>query len=432
MNEDNDTNRQPEDSPTTAADLLADLPPAPGRSARLKHKPVFLVALVLILAGLGVGGYFAWQAYGSSSGQSDDGDAVADVESPQSLTIVGTGDMIAHDAINLRAETEDGYDYLQMMKGMRPYFEAADVRFCNQAVLGGGSEFGISGYPVFNSPTEFARDMAAVGCNVINTGTNHTNDKEQEVIDASVAAWDDLNGVLAVAGANRSEEELQAVSYFELHSVKFAFVSYTTYSNVPNRSEYSLTTFQEDLVARQLSEAREQADIVMVSMRWGTEYADEINVEQTNQSQFLADQGADIVFGHGPHVLQPVEKLSGQDGRDTYVWYSLGNFLNSQLETETLTSIFAVLEVDIDTKSITEIGYLPVYMHYEWTEEQKVNDEFLARDNFAMFLLEEAQEPLSRSLLGTTVEEQQARIEEVLNRYQEVPLMTKDQYLGGD
>src|SRR5690606_34764022 len=138
------------------------------------------------------------------------------------IRLLATGDMIAHDSINANAQKADGsYDYAALMSDMKPYFAEGDINFCNQSTPAGGEAFGISGYPVFNAPIAFARGLEDVGCNLINIGTNHTNDKGQPLVDASVAAWDNRE-ILAVAGANRSPEEQAKPRVFEVKGMKFA------------------------------------------------------------------------------------------------------------------------------------------------------------------------------------------------------------------
>lgn len=346
------------------------------------------------------------------------------------VRVIATGDMIPHDAINQEAKQADGsYEYSQMYGDMKKYFDNSDIRFCNQAVLGGGTEFGISGYPKFNSPTEFARDMAELGCNVINTGSNHVNDFSQNVISASVSAWDGLPGVKAVAGANRSPEEMNKVRYFEIKGIKFAFVSYTTYTNEPSPNGYSVTMYSDSLAKQQLAEARQNADIVIASLRWGTEYSANVNASQKSLAPKLANYGADIILGHGPHVLEPVEKIKLDDGREAIVWYSLGNFLNAQLDPPSLFNGMATMDINPDTKKIETSEYLPVYMHYEWTAQEKAQGDLMARHNFRMYTFEDGQEALEKSQNNTTFEEQKARISQTLNKLTEIKLISKDEYL---
>lgn len=342
-------------------------------------------------------------------------------DDPNTVHMLATGDFIAHDAINQEAKTSDGYDYAKMMAPMKEVFDDYNVNFCNQATPAGGESFGVSGYPVFNAPFAWSRDMAGMGCNVINVGTNHTNDKGQRVISAMLDEWD-KHDTLAVAGANRSTEEQQKVRYFESKGVKFAFVSYSTYTNIANPNPYSLNMFRDDLVNAQLEEANEQADIVIVSMRWGTEYSEEVNNAQKQQAQILADKGADIILGHGTHTLQPVEKLTGASGNETIVWYGLGNFLNAQLETTGLTGCVAQIDIDVATKAVKSTSCLPFYQHYEWTAEEKAVEKLLARKNFLIMPLFDAADYMAKSQMKSTVEEQMERIRMLVNTYMEVPV----------
>ena len=351
--------------------------------------------------------------------------AEADQSVPQTVRLIATGDFIAHDAINAAAKNPGGsYDYAPMMARMKPIFAKADLKFCNQATPAGGVGLGISGFPVFNAPLEWTRDMANLGCNVVNIGSNHSNDKGQSVIDATRAGWDSRPGVLAVAGANRSSEEQKSIGYFSTKSLKFAFLSYVTYSNTKDMTSYGVNMFSRAVAADQLKEARSKADVVIVSMRWGTEYSPTINAEQTADGQFLADNGADIVFGHGPHVIEPVNVLAGQGGRSTWVWYSLGNFLNAQLQTESLFSGLPVIDIDTSSKQIKTVRYLPIYMHYLWTPAQAAAQDLLARHDFELYTLDDAAAPLAASQLKTTVEAQRTRIESTLNTYTKLPIMS--------
>lgn len=344
---------------------------------------------------------------------------------PSTIRMIAAGDFIAHDAINKSARRDNGtYDYLQFMSAMEPFFSKADIRFCNQAVPSGGPAYGISGYPVFNTPLEMIHDMKSLGCNVINTGTNHTFDKGLPVIKTMLDEWDKPPAVLAIAGANRTAAEQNAVRYFTVKNVTFAFLSYTTYTNSTITDEFAVNMYSDSFVRAQMAEARTKADVVLVSMRWGTEYSSAINSAQHLYAQKLADMGADIIIGHGPHVLQPVQQLTGKDGRPTLVWYSIGNFLHAQLPIESLTGCLAVINISPTLKKVTDVGCMPIYMHYEWTAEQKAKDQLMGRTNFALVPLDTAQNLIARSQNNTTVDAQNKRIKDVLNTFMNVPLIS--------
>ncbi len=397
------------------------------KSRRAKILIVF--GLILVISGAVI---LAWR-FGQQTSPSSDINAnqTAADNSPDepktSLRLILSGDVIAHDSVNQNAQAGNSYNYLSLMANMKPYFDKADVRFCNQATPAGGRQFGVSGYPVFNAPLELTRDMVRLGCNVINTGTNHTYDKGQSLIDAMVAEWE-RQDVLAHAGANRSAAERDSVKYFENNGLKFAFLSYSTYSNSPVANGYGVTMYNQQLAERQLKTARDEADIILVSMRWGTEYSPEINTRQTQISQFLADNGADIIVGHGPHVLQPVKRLKAASGGETIVWYSIGNFLNTQLEIEALTGVIGVMDIDIKTKKITELSALPIYNHYDWSPDDKRAERLLARQNVKMYALDQASEQLASSLHETSASAQVEQINNVLNKFTTVKIIESPEY----
>lgn len=385
-------------------------------------------ALVAACSGGGGGRGTPDGATGASSSASA---ATGTTSAPKtSVRVVATGDMIAHDAILQEGKKPDGsWDFSPMLAGMKPYFERADVRFCNEATPAAGPGFTIKGYPDFNAPFEWSAAMEGAGCNVINLGTNHTNDRGQAGID-SFRGWWDGRPVLAVAGANRSPEEQQQIAYFSAGGLSFALLSYVTYDNT-TPTAYGVNPYAKATAAAQIAEARQRADIVIVSMRWGTEDSPALNRAQQQQAQELADAGADIVLGHGPHVLQPVERLTGAGGRTTIVWYSLGNFLNAQLPVQALIGGFAVMDVDIATKQVTDVAFLPTYSSYQWTAQQAAAGDLLSRRGFTMLALDKAtDEQMAANQLSTTVAAEQERVRQVLNRDSEVRLLTSEQYLA--
>lgn len=400
----------------------ADMP-TNDKLASNKRRVLIILGIILLLLPVAAGAYilfFHTKAAPSNTAEQQQNEEQA-AENPTHIRMLATGDWIAHDAINQEAKKSEGYDYTSMLDPFTLDFKSADLNFCNLATLAGGEQFGITGYPVFNAPFEWMYAMKDLGCNIINTGTNHTNDKGQAPITSELNELDKQD-MLAAAGAGRNTEEMNKVRYFEKDGVKFAFVSYSTYSNLPNPNPYSLVRFEEPLVTNQLTEARANADVVIVSMRWGTEYSEEVNAAQKQQAKKLAGLGADIILGHGTHTLQPVDKLAGLDGRQTIVWYGLGNFLNAQLETTGLTGCVADLQIEIATKKVSSNMCLPFYQHYEWTAEEKAAEKLLSRKNFLIMPLYNAAEYMAKSQMDSTVEEQMARIQTLVNTYTEVPV----------
>lgn len=392
---------------------------------------IILLAIVLIAASTYLA-FFKPEPIGKNQ-SSKNGTSIIKDAHPNRIRLLATGDFIAHDSVNTAALQADGsYDYLPIMKDFLPIFKAADIRFCNDPILNGGAPYGISGYPKFNSPTEFVRDMGRLGCNLVNTASNHSFDKSQGAITASVNAWSNIPNMLAVAGENRSSAEHDAVHYFTVKGVKFAFLAYTTYSNndAPAQNDYGVNIFSQTFATNQINTAKSNgAQVIIASMRWGTEYSTSVNAEQKADAQFLADQGVNLILGHGSHELQPVQQLTGASGNKTTIWYSLGNFINTQEPAETLFNGLAVIDFDTKSQQISAMSYLPIYMHYQWTAAQAAADAISTRNNLHLYLLEKTtQQMIDAQQLHTTVAAQTARITTTLNTHLAIPIITSNEY----
>lgn len=389
---------------------------------RFRHKRLTLAILVVVL--------IIVSAVGFTIRDSSRNTPLVNTH-PDRIRLIAAGDFIAHDSLNSSAKKMNGgYDYLQFMSNFKPIFAGADIRFCNQATVSAGDSFGISGYPIFNAPTQFAKDMAGLGCNLINTASNHSFDKGQAAIDATLNVWKNMPNLLAVSGENSSPAEQNTIHYFDVKGIRFAFLAYTTYSNTILPNDYGVSFYSDNLAKAQIGKAKQSgAQIIIVSMRWGTEYSPDINAEQIKDSQFLADQGVDLVLGHGPHELQTVKTLQGTSGKNTLVWYSLGNFISTQEPPETLFNCLAVVDFDKTTKKVTSTSCLPIYMHYEWTPAEAAADNLSARKNLHMYFLQDTNQALiDGNQLHTTVAAQESRLQKLLDESMGVPLIDRAVY----
>ena len=354
--------------------------------------------------------------------------AVTQKPATKLIRLLAVGDSMAYSSLNQVAQSGGSYNYAPLMAAIQPLFTKADIRLCSQSVPAGGTAGGgVSGPPTFNAPPEFAKGLEATGCNVFDLANPNMNDKGQAAINASLSNFDNTSTVLATAGANRSTEEQSKIRYFTVSGLKFAYLSYTTSVNVANPTAYGVNIYSDTLADAQIKEAHKNATVVIVSLHWGTDQANDENSSQDTIASHLAADNADVIIGNGPHVIEPVKVLSGVGGHQTIVWFSLGNFLSSQVPTNTLFGGMAVMDFDATTGQLHDPKLLPLYMHYEWTAEQKQrqNDaDLLARKNFQLVPLDQATALLAKSQNNTTVQAQQDRIKAIVNKYFTIPLIT--------
>lgn len=405
------------------------------RKRTKKTKLIVLMLLLVLLAGGGAA-YTFLKSKNSDSGtqqqtQTPQAAAPAEAKPTGTIRFVAVGDSLAFESINNAAKQPDGsYNYAPMMSAFKPFFDKSDIRLCNQTTAGGGDANGlaISGYPTFNAPLAWSSGFADTGCNLINLASDHINDKGQPAIDATRTTWDSAKGMLAVAGANRSADEQSKISYFTVKGLKFAYLAYTTNTINKSVTPFGLNQYSDELAVQQITEARTHAKMVIVSMHWGVEDSVDISADQDRIAQHLATQNVDIVVGSGPRVMQPVKLLSGTDGHQTLAWFSLGNFLNSQLRINNLIGGMAVMDIDAATQKVKTTKLLPVYMHYEWTAAQKSASNINARHDFKLFPLDSAAEALGRSQNATTVEAQTTRVTGIVNTFTPVQVITSSEF----
>lgn len=119
-------------------------------------------------------------------------------------------------------------------------------------------------------------------------------------------------------------------------------------------------------VARAIDKNKKDGKFVVLSVHWGNEYQAGPSKRQLELAQAWSNAGADIIWGHHPHVLQRIELLtSNVDGHETLVMYSLGNLLADQfMLVDTQRS--ALIQVIIEKEQIQRVMIIPV--KFDWDQ----------------------------------------------------------------
>ncbi len=278
------------------------------------------------------------------------------------------------------------YDYNHMFTDAAKQLKKADYAVGNlETVLAGGPNY--SGFPTFNSPDALAEAAKNAGFDLLGTANNHTRDQGIDGINRTLDVLDSLG--LAHVGTYRSQEERDrnnGIYVANIGGISAAFLCYTyglngfqlkddqRYAvNIFNKDYYTtLSDFDYDTVDADMAAARALGtDVIAVMIHWGVEYQNTPNDYQRSIADHLFKEGADIILGGHPHVLQPYEtvKVTDNQGKEKtgFVIYSFGNFIsNQQDEPSTKTTIILDLELTKNQKTgktkISDIRYTPYYM----------------------------------------------------------------------
>ena len=183
----------------------------------------------------------------------------------------------------------------------------------------------------------------SIGCRVFSLANNHTYDKGAEGIAATRRFWASLPEDAVTCGLYEGEADYDNIVIRETNGIRIAYLSYTEFTNgipTPAGAEANLIyTRETDVIQRQIELARQQADFVVVGVHWGVEGSHKATDAQRALAQQMADWGAGVVIGTHPHVVQDAQWLTAADGRQVFVAYSLGNFLNAQSTADTMIGV---------------------------------------------------------------------------------------------
>ena len=327
---------------------------------------------------------------------------------PNVVNMVAVGDNLydwymLEDGYNREDKTFDfshNYDYIKR------YAQMADFAVVNQETpIGGdggytasGSELknigekqrwgSYHGYAQFNTPDEVGHELVKAGFNVITSATNHSSDFGWKALKNTIEFWKQYPDV-TVLGIHESEEDQQTIRVLKKYDISIACLNYTYGLNLDSalkEAPYSIDKLSKDRVTKDVEKAKQMADFVVVFVHWGDEYKMTANSYQKEYTKLFLKLGVDAVVGAHPHICEPMEWLTGEDGHRMVVYYSLGNFLSMFKKSECELEGMAYLEFfkDENGKSIREGTIIPLVNH--WNYDSKV---YGKRKNFRVYALQD-------------------------------------------
>lgn len=310
------------------------------------------------------------------------------------VSFTAVGDNLMHEKLLDEAKQGNGYDFMPYYQNIKPYIQKADLSFVNQETILGGNQLGASGYPNFNTPDIMANNLNEVGFDIVNGATNHTLDKGYSAVQHSIEEFKKYSQMEYI-GLYESQEDRDNVQVVAKNGLRIALLSYNQLSNnksYPN--SYFMNFFDENKIRKDVENAKEVSDFVVVSAHWGSEYDVEPNSFQKKYATIFADAGVDVVIGTHSHTLQPVEWIEGKGGHRTLMAYSLGNFVHGMMEEETqLGGMLSFDFVKKDNKlSIDNVVLTPLINHYEASNKKNVYD---SRNSFTVYRLKDYSEELA-------------------------------------
>ncbi len=248
---------------------------------------------------------------------------------PLSLSLVAVGDILMHQDVKAAAALDPG-GFAALWADLVPLFQGADLAFGNLETPVAPTT-GRPGVPFqFNAPATLPAALRASGFTVLATANNHAYDQGPRGVRETLERLRAERLVAIGTGTDRAQAETLQV--LECQGFRIAFLGFTDLFNIDlNRraTEPWVRPLELEPALQAVHEARSRADLVVVSLHWGNEYQHLPTKRQRDIAHALVAAGCDVILGHHPHVLQPVEWLEAE-GRKALVAYSLGNFISNQ------------------------------------------------------------------------------------------------------
>lgn len=242
-----------------------------------------------------------------------------------------TGDVLLHMPVNdaaLAYGSGSTYDFDPMFAPVADLISGVDLAIAHLEVTLSPTSTGLTGYPRFRGPAEIATALATAGYEGASVASNHAYDYGTRGIFDTLAVVDAAE--LGRAGTATSQTDRDTPTLYEVEGVTIAHLSYTYGLNgftLPEDQPWLANLIDEPTILADAAKARSAgADLVVVSMHWGSEYVASPTSQQLSIGRNLIDSDdIDLVVGHHAHVVQPIEKRG-----DEYIIYGLGNFLSNQ------------------------------------------------------------------------------------------------------
>ena len=302
------------------------------------------------------------------------------------ITLMAVGDNLMHLGIVASGKQADGtYNFSMLFDGIRPFLDTADVKIINQETIMGGNFRGFSGFPYFNSPTEVGDAIADAGFNVVLQASNHTTDQKLDGLLYCADFWKSNHPEVMVTGIHDNPSQAEDIPLLTIDDVTFAILNYTYGANTETlpldllghlnllcavneqTGQMDFTTLNPQ-VPEDIARAKELADVVIVCPHWGTEYSSEISGYQEKWALVMTEAGADVIIGTHPHVVEPIEWITAENGNEALCYYSLGNYVSTQKNALSMLEAMAWITFHVTESGVSidrdVTGVIPLVCQY--------------------------------------------------------------------
>jgi len=281
------------------------------------------------------------------------------------LTLCFVGDIMLDRGVEHSVKKHGKGDFKWVFSNIADYLGESDLLFGNLESVISDKGANVGSIYSFRAEPEAIEGLQSAGFDVLSVANNHIFDYGREAMEDSFFRL--RRAGIDYVGGGFSEQEAHSPVIKEINGRNIAYLAYCNVGSRhwQARGGSSGIAWLDDDAIKDIRKAKQEAEVLIVSMHFGSEYNSFPNENQERFARLAIDAGADLVIGHHPHVVQPVEEYKGG-----YIAYSLGNFVFDQyFSEETMEGL--LLEVIIERGSIKEINQKQVKINSFFQPELK-------------------------------------------------------------
>ena len=276
------------------------------------------------------------------------------------------GDIMTHQQ-QLDAALRKGgsYDFSPQFRRVKPLISDSFLVGNLETTFSGTSKkLKYSGYPLFNTPDALIKVLSEdFKVDLLTLANNHIFDRGAAGARRTVEALNSAD--IKWIGLGIDDITSNDAVLLENDGIKAAFINHSYGSNLwPKSNDVHLNVISESDLKQSLERAKNLSpDIIIACFHWGNEYHFQPNIHQKKAADISFNNGADLIIGTHPHVLQPVE-IRIISGEVKAVAWSLGNFVSFQRTLPRERSCILAVEVvkDESETRISKISAAPLYV----------------------------------------------------------------------
>jgi poly-gamma-glutamate synthesis protein (capsule biosynthesis protein) len=273
-----------------------------------------------------------------------------EIKKDTDVSLVFVGDIIMDRGVKTSVNNNFGGDFSKLFENT-PLLKEADITFANfeGPVATNGKNVGSKWS--FRMDPKTLIPFRDAGFDIVSFANNHVGDWTSSAFAQSLEHFTQ-NGI-KYTGAGITKEEARQPIIIEKNNIKIGFIAFSDVGPVwmkATETTPGILLANDPEFSDIIAHAKTQVDILVVSFHWGEEYKP-FTKRQADLAHRAVDNGADMVIGHHPHVIQATEWY-----KDKFIAYSLGNFIFDQyFSTDTMQGL--VLEITLEKTGVKSVNY---------------------------------------------------------------------------